>query len=154
MKYSEDKPRLHPAIHTVAWAFNVAEQNKVAVNWGEITVAAIAQGCDVQRANHSDWHADLSAYDLTRYLKTSTEPRWWTQSAIMVTVESFLKADEALHDDDGMFSLIICWYGLANSFQFQLWHHSGPNAMHLRKGRGKDVTLSHSCSCSGDNGED
>lgn len=91
----------------MAWAYNVAEQNKVKVNWDTITEAAIVQGCDLQRANHSDWHADLFAPDLTKYLETSAEPRWWTTAAIRATVEALLDSGAASLDVDGTFNVVI-----------------------------------------------
>jgi hypothetical protein len=103
----------------VARAFNTATNNKVAVDWSTITVAAIYQGCISQRANNIGWHADLSTPDLGKYLETSTDLRWWTPSNIRVTLEGFLAADGGLPDDDGMLIFVHWWYSLSKPFQSQ-----------------------------------
>jgi len=105
-------------------AFSTAEQHKVAVDWSVITAAAIAEGCNIQRANHNDWHTDLSAQDLTKYLEMSTEDRWWIPSALRVAVEAILKANEAPLDDDCMVNFLIQWYLLSKCFQLQWQRHN------------------------------
>jgi hypothetical protein len=94
----------------VARQFNNADRNKVAVNWENITVDALSQGCQWQLSNNSDWHADLSAQDLSKYLAKSTEVRWWTPANLSAAVQT-------PQEDDGM--LTFANFSFLRSKRFQ-----------------------------------
>jgi hypothetical protein len=47
--------------------------------WEAITVDAITHGCKQQRPNPSNvkWHPDLSAIDISTYLREIVQKYWW-----------------------------------------------------------------------------
>ena len=72
-------PRLHPMIQLVAEEWTHADNTGRAPNWGLFTMSYISRHCRQIAQNEPLWHRDLSAVDLSNYLRgiTNKKKLWW-----------------------------------------------------------------------------
>ena len=74
------KPRLHPVAQLFGGEWVDSQSSGRSISWAGLTVNAITQACEQQRANPrmEDWHPHLSASDLSSYLdEVAPKYLWW-----------------------------------------------------------------------------
>ena len=80
------KPRVHPVIQIMATEWRRLESlgssppnwEKGLPIWGNVTVSMVETACKAVAVKNPDWHADLSAQDISQYLRdVSAAKRWW-----------------------------------------------------------------------------
>jgi hypothetical protein len=77
---SNKQPRLHPAGQHVGHEWTDTREKDQPFSWEEITLHAITQGCKQQCSNPKNvkWHANLSAINISTYLREIAQKHWWT----------------------------------------------------------------------------
>jgi hypothetical protein len=76
---SNKLPRLHPAGQHVGHEWTEARKGDWPFHWEAITFEVITHGCEQQCSNSLNvkWHPDLSAIDISTYLRETVQKHWW-----------------------------------------------------------------------------
>ncbi|KAN0138809.1 hypothetical protein V8E53_003197 [Lactarius tabidus] len=76
---SNKPPQLHPAGQHVGHEWTEARKSDQPFCWEAITLDAITHGCKQQCSNplNIKWHPDLSAIDISTYLREIAQKHWW-----------------------------------------------------------------------------